>query len=105
MAEKDFTLVVDHATPKARRRKTVKVIPNVVANITPLSYERRREDAQAKWSEAFKLHLGTLNHNDFNIAQHVINLVSQKPLKIDTSYSCEVIPFPVQNKRIKQNAK
>ena len=78
------------------RRKTVKVIPNVVAHIVPMSFERRREDAYANWSEALKIYIGTLNQNDFNIAQHVIRFVSQKPLKaVDTSHSCKVIPFPV----------
>jgi hypothetical protein len=91
-------------TRRTRKTKTIKVVPEVLANIVHLSTERRKEAAQAKWSEALKIYLGTLNHNDFNIAEHVIKFVCQKPLAIDISHLCEVIPFPIERRLAKKEA-
>ena len=96
MANEDFTS--NKTSKKVRTRRKSRINPKVIANIIPLSTERRREDAQHQWSEALKAYIGTLNHNDFNIAQHVMKFITQKQIRIDTSRSCEVIPFQAMKK-------
>ena len=104
MANEDFTSnkatkkARKVATPKARTHRKSRINPKVIANIIHLSIERRKESARNQWSDALKIYLATLNDNDFNIAQHVVRFIAQKPCAIDTSYLCEVIPFPAIKK-------
>ncbi len=83
------------STRRTRKTKSVSVTPNVVANIIQIPLERRQEVARNKWSQALKIYISMLNENDFDIAQHVIRFIAQKPRIVDPYYSCLVIPFPV----------
>jgi hypothetical protein len=81
---------------RAPARRKSRINPKVVAHIVPLSAKRRKKAALDQWSKALKIYLGTLNRNDFNIAQHVIKFIAQKPFSVDTSRSCVVIRFPIK---------
>ena len=97
----------DNSTPAARskkskvtvkpraRRKSPCINPKVIANIIHLSDERKKENAREKWGVALNEYLRSLGGHEFDIAKHVIMFISQKPSLIDSSYSCKVIPFPV----------
>lgn len=80
--------------PRARRKSPC-INPKVMANIVHLSDERKKEHAREKWDIALKAYIFSLDGHEFDIAKHVLMFIKQKPRIIDSSYSCEVIPFPV----------
>lgn len=80
--------------PRARRKQT-RINPKVIANIIHLSDERKKEHAREKWNDALRAYISSLKDEEFDIAKHVLMFVCQRPSIIDSSYSCEVIPFPL----------
>lgn len=97
MATKSTRAPARRKTESVTKPQAVQLTPNVVASIIPLSDERRIKAAQAIWSDALKVYLGTLSDDDFNIANHIIKFVTQKPLSLKHLKSCEVLLFPGKN--------
>ncbi|GKS68951.1 hypothetical protein W03_09550 [Nitrosomonas sp. PY1] len=89
------------STSTSARRKSIKVVQNVAANIIFIDPEIRKRRDHERWEKSVLDYKNSLSKDHQKIFYKAINVISGCPKLNEKFTRCPVIPFPIRNQQSK----